>query len=185
MNSRPASIDDDLPEQPKVLLVDDDEVNLLLTSIALRERGFAINNGRTEIGVTAVGRAVHGTDGRAEAAVSISLPTARYSRKSLPKLVAALAVTTADIERTTEEQVPAAAIRDAIAASFSAGGAVTEEQAQCLAQSIVDSMGLRALNDVGAGADFSNASPEVQQQLVEAVSDAAAACDVPVSQLGG
>jgi CheY-like chemotaxis protein len=34
--------DDDLPEQPKVLLVDDDEVNLLLTSIALRERGFAI-----------------------------------------------------------------------------------------------------------------------------------------------
>src|SRR6202012_3139286 len=31
-----------LPEQPKVLLVDDDEVNLLLTSIALRERGFAI-----------------------------------------------------------------------------------------------------------------------------------------------
>jgi hypothetical protein len=93
--------------------------------------------------------------------------------------------TTADIERTTEEQVPAAAIRDAIAASFSAGGAVTEEQAQCLAQSIVDSMGLQALNDVGAGADFSNASPEVQQQLVEAVSDAAAACDVPLSQLGG
>jgi predicted signal transduction protein with EAL and GGDEF domain/DNA-binding response OmpR family regulator len=29
-------------EQPRVLLVDDDEVNLLLTSIALRERGFAI-----------------------------------------------------------------------------------------------------------------------------------------------
>ena len=30
-------------EQPKVLLVDDDEVNLLLTSIALRERGFSIS----------------------------------------------------------------------------------------------------------------------------------------------
>ena len=42
MSSRPVPIDDDLPEQPKVLLVDDDEVNLLLTSIALRERGFAI-----------------------------------------------------------------------------------------------------------------------------------------------
>ena len=28
--------------RPTVLLVDDDEVNLLLTSIALRERGFAI-----------------------------------------------------------------------------------------------------------------------------------------------
>ncbi len=37
--------------------------------------------------------------GRAEAAVSISLPTARYSRTVLPQLVAALAVTTADIER--------------------------------------------------------------------------------------
>ena len=42
MSSRPVPMDDDLPEQPKVLLVDDDEVNLLLTSIALRERGFAI-----------------------------------------------------------------------------------------------------------------------------------------------
>jgi predicted signal transduction protein with EAL and GGDEF domain/DNA-binding response OmpR family regulator len=43
VNSRPiGTADDDLPEQPKVLLVDDDEVNLLLTSIALRERGFAI-----------------------------------------------------------------------------------------------------------------------------------------------
>ena len=64
-----------------------------------RGRGFAINNGRTETGVTAIGRAVHGGDGLAEAAVSISLPTARYSRTVLPQLVAALAVTTADIER--------------------------------------------------------------------------------------
>ncbi|MDT8999322.1 EAL domain-containing protein [Paucibacter sp. APW11] len=35
-------LDNDLPEQPRVLLVDDDEVNLLLTAIALRERGFDI-----------------------------------------------------------------------------------------------------------------------------------------------
>ncbi len=34
--------DDDLPGQPSVLLVDDDEVNLLLTSIALREQGFSV-----------------------------------------------------------------------------------------------------------------------------------------------
>ena len=33
---------DELEHQPRVLLVDDDEVNLLLTSIALRERGFSI-----------------------------------------------------------------------------------------------------------------------------------------------
>ncbi len=34
--------DDGLPTQPEVLLVDDDEVNLLLTALALRERGFSI-----------------------------------------------------------------------------------------------------------------------------------------------
>src|SRR3954470_1904333 len=42
MNPSPGLAEDDPPEQPKVLLVDDDEVNLLLTSIALREQGFAI-----------------------------------------------------------------------------------------------------------------------------------------------
>src|SRR6195952_1664767 len=42
MTSSAALVDDDLLIQPKVLLVDDDEVNLLLTAIALRERGFAI-----------------------------------------------------------------------------------------------------------------------------------------------
>ena len=42
MNLHAAGNVDFLPEQPKVLLVDDDEVNLLLTSIALRERGFAV-----------------------------------------------------------------------------------------------------------------------------------------------
>ncbi len=42
MNANTEPADDDLPGQPRVLLVDDDEVNLLLTSIALRERGFEI-----------------------------------------------------------------------------------------------------------------------------------------------
>ena len=42
MSKRVVQEEDDLPRQPKVLLVDDDEVNLLLTSIALRERGFDI-----------------------------------------------------------------------------------------------------------------------------------------------
>jgi PAS domain S-box-containing protein len=34
--------DDSLPAQPEVLLVDDDDVNLLLIALALRERGFKI-----------------------------------------------------------------------------------------------------------------------------------------------
>ena len=44
MTNLPSSAlaDDDMLVQPKVLLVDDDEVNLLLTAIALRERGFEV-----------------------------------------------------------------------------------------------------------------------------------------------
>ncbi|WP_280151231.1 EAL domain-containing protein [Piscinibacter sp. XHJ-5] len=42
MNASVALSDDESLGQPRVLLVDDDEVNLLLTSIALRERGFSI-----------------------------------------------------------------------------------------------------------------------------------------------
>ena len=34
---------DESPERPKVLLVDDDEVTLMLTAVALRERGFEIS----------------------------------------------------------------------------------------------------------------------------------------------
>ena len=42
MTLQHAFADDDSNERPKVLLVDDDDVNLLLTSVALGERGFTI-----------------------------------------------------------------------------------------------------------------------------------------------
>ncbi len=42
MNTPPAPSKTRAVERPKVLLVDDDEVNLLLTSIALRDRGYDI-----------------------------------------------------------------------------------------------------------------------------------------------
>ncbi|GAA1766389.1 IclR family transcriptional regulator [Nonomuraea bangladeshensis] len=64
----------------------------------VRERGFAINAGKTESGVTAVGRAVRGPDGHAQAALSVSMPTSRFSRTRLPELVGALSVTARDIE---------------------------------------------------------------------------------------
>ncbi|MEV0616716.1 IclR family transcriptional regulator [Nonomuraea sp. NPDC050404] len=64
----------------------------------VRERGFAINAGRTESGVTAVGRAVRDEDGRAQAAVSVSMPSSRFSRDRLPELVGALSLTARDIE---------------------------------------------------------------------------------------
>jgi len=56
VNASEAPNIDFLPEQPKVLLVDDDEVNLLLTSVALRERGFTITeatSGETAIRILA------------------------------------------------------------------------------------------------------------------------------------
>jgi len=56
VNPSAAPNTDFLPEQPKVLLVDDDEVNLLLTSVALRERGFTITeatSGETAIRILA------------------------------------------------------------------------------------------------------------------------------------
>ncbi|MFO1293367.1 MAG: EAL domain-containing protein [Rubrivivax sp.] len=42
MTHAPADASELLPPRPEVLLVDDDEVNLLLTGIALRERGFGL-----------------------------------------------------------------------------------------------------------------------------------------------
>jgi IclR family acetate operon transcriptional repressor len=65
----------------------------------VRERGFAINAGRTETGLTAIGRALRPDGGRAEAAVSVSLPTVRFTEEKLPHLVAALALTARDIEQ--------------------------------------------------------------------------------------
>ncbi|MBS0445299.1 MAG: EAL domain-containing protein [Proteobacteria bacterium] len=57
MNGGGVAAEEDLSEQPTVLLVDDDEVNLLLTSIALRERGFAITEATS--GEVAIGLLSH------------------------------------------------------------------------------------------------------------------------------
>jgi predicted signal transduction protein with EAL and GGDEF domain/FixJ family two-component response regulator len=42
MNSTPAAAEDDLAVAPRLLLVDDDEVNLLVVAAALRDRGFSV-----------------------------------------------------------------------------------------------------------------------------------------------
>ena len=42
MTTRTPPFADDLPDRSRVLLVDDDEVNLLLTSVALKDQGFTV-----------------------------------------------------------------------------------------------------------------------------------------------
>ena len=60
MRSQPSA--EDLPERPKVLLVDDDEVNLLLTSVALQEQGFGVTeavSGEQAIGILGTHGGLH------------------------------------------------------------------------------------------------------------------------------
>jgi IclR family acetate operon transcriptional repressor len=59
----------------------------------VRKRAFAINDQKTETGLTAVGVAVRGPDVDAVAAVSLAMPTARFDRDRLPTWVSALSTT--------------------------------------------------------------------------------------------
>lgn len=56
----------------------------------VRRRGFAINDQRTEKGVTAIGVPVHDRTGEAVAAIALAIPTARFDRDRLPVWVSAL-----------------------------------------------------------------------------------------------
>lgn len=77
-------------------------------------------------------------------------------------------------------------IVDSIAESLAADGSLDAEQAQCLAQAMVDDIGIDRLLELGlSGGDFEDAGPEVQQEMAGAILSAAEACDVPLSSLGG
>jgi len=64
----------------------------------VRDRGFALNDGRTERGIVALGRAVRDM-GDGVAAVSVSMPSARFARDRIPELSRAVAQTVSAIER--------------------------------------------------------------------------------------
>jgi IclR family transcriptional regulator, acetate operon repressor len=66
---------------------------------AVRKHGFAINNQQTETGLTGVGIALRDPDGNSTAAISLSLPAARYDRERLPIWVNALSATAGRIEQ--------------------------------------------------------------------------------------
>ena len=64
----------------------------------IRVNGFALNEGRSERGVVAVGRAVRDPEGVAVAGLSISMPSVRYDPHQLRSHVAALGFVTRAIE---------------------------------------------------------------------------------------
>jgi DNA-binding IclR family transcriptional regulator len=56
----------------------------------IRRRGVAVNDQKTESGLTAVGVALPGGTGGPPAAISVAMPSVRYSRERLPVWAAAL-----------------------------------------------------------------------------------------------
>jgi DNA-binding IclR family transcriptional regulator len=64
----------------------------------IHHTGFALNEGRSERGVVAVGVPVRDTDGAVRAGLSVSMPSVRYDRKQLASLVAALGLAAKGIE---------------------------------------------------------------------------------------
>jgi DNA-binding IclR family transcriptional regulator len=65
----------------------------------VRRRGFAVNDQATEAGLTAVGVAVPAGADLPAAALSLAMPSVRYSRDRLPEWGTALAAAAAAIGR--------------------------------------------------------------------------------------
>ncbi|MFB7425568.1 IclR family transcriptional regulator [Streptomyces hydrogenans] len=70
----------------------------------LRRNGFAVNRGRSERGLTAVGVPVRDRDGAVLAGLSVSLPSVRYDPVRLRSLVATLEAAAHALERDLGEE---------------------------------------------------------------------------------
>lgn len=77
--------------EPRDESVDLPDLAKLRTELArIRRQGFAVNQGRSERGVVALGVPVRDVDGTAIAGLSVSMPSVRYDKQRLVLLVAAL-----------------------------------------------------------------------------------------------
>ncbi|MDQ6522457.1 IclR family transcriptional regulator [Nocardioides sp. LHD-245] len=56
----------------------------------IRRAGFAVNRGRSERGIVAVGVPLRAADGEAVAGLCVSMPSVRYARDALPRIVQVL-----------------------------------------------------------------------------------------------
>ena len=75
-----------------------DPARLLRELKKVRTSGFALNQGRSERGVVALGRPVRDASGEAVAGLSISMPSVRYDAHRLPSWVASLGFAAEAIE---------------------------------------------------------------------------------------
>ncbi|KAA9165808.1 IclR family transcriptional regulator [Amycolatopsis acidicola] len=80
-------------------LADDEWAKLMAELKLIRRRGYATNPEGTETGLHAVGMAFRGGDGEYVAALSVAMPSARYSRQRVSTLVPELRAAIDAIER--------------------------------------------------------------------------------------
>lgn len=89
----------ELPPDQLDELYPDHDLDTLRTDLArVRRNGFALNEGRSERGVVAVGVPVTSPDGEPAAGLSISMPSARYEKHRLPTLVTTLRTAAQSLE---------------------------------------------------------------------------------------
>ena len=67
--------------------------------VLIKRQGYALNNQQSEDAVVACGVVVHERGGGPAGAISVSMPAGRYVPMQLPKLVRALHLAAAGVER--------------------------------------------------------------------------------------
>ena len=72
----------------------------------------------------------------------------------------------------------------AIAEELAADGSLTQAQAECLAQGIVDQIGVERISELFAAGAFEDLGPDAQSEVTGALLQAADTCDVPLSAFG-
>lgn len=82
-----------------------DLVRLRADLAKVRRNGFAFNAERSERGVVAVGVPVRDRDGVALAGISVSIPSVRYDKEQLPRLVAVLSASASALERDLHQPI--------------------------------------------------------------------------------
>lgn len=71
----------------------------------VRRLGYGANNEETERGVHGLGVSVHAPSGRSIAALTTALPSVRFRRQDVPRLVEGLAIARAELEASVAAQV--------------------------------------------------------------------------------